>query len=96
MALIGVAAADALSKLTGELEANAQVKTQSQLINADFDGHTQHADSGITHHYKATLTQTLEIDDSEQKTKLDSDDKKTEKTKNKKSGCFSSCFGRKG
>lgn len=96
MALAGSAVGSALTKLKATLEGDVQAEVASEKIENDLRHAHQHEGKELTHHYKATLTHTLEVDDSVNMEELASDDKKVEKTKKKRSGCFGWCFGRKG
>lgn len=95
MAILGSAAGSALTKLKATLEGDVQAEVVLEKDNQDLEHHAHQKDKSMTHHYKATLTHTLEVDDSVDETKLASDDKKVEKTKKRRAGCFSWCFGKK-
>ena len=95
MALAGSAVGAALTKLKATLEGDAQAEIVSEGKQGDFEALHKHQDKALTHHYKATSTHTYEVDDSVNEAKSEADDKKTEKTKHKRRGCFSACFGKK-
>lgn len=97
MAILGSAAGSALTKLKATLEGDVQAEVVLEKDAADLEHHAHQKDKSMTHHYKATHTRTdtYEVDDSVDETKLASDDKKVEKTKKKRAGCFSWCFGKK-
>ena len=94
MAMLGPVLSQ-LANVTGELEANAGVDAQARKSQQDTVKHHGHAQKDVTHHYKITRTQTIEVDESEiDKTDRDEEANET-KTQRKRCGCFSMCFGRK-
>lgn len=98
MTIAGSAVGAALSELKGELEASAKVESHSEKTKSDIENMISHKSRDITHHYKITKTDShsVEIDDTSAWDKLATDDKKITEQKEKRSGCFSWCFGRKG
>lgn len=95
MSLVGSAAGSALTKLKATLEGDTQAEIIAEKNAADLKHNELRHDKSMTHHYKATLTHTLEVDDSVDETKLSADDEKVEKTKKKRRGCFGWCFSKK-
>lgn len=95
MAILGSAAGSALTKLKATLEGDVQAEVVLEKDATDLEHHAHQKDKSMTHHYKATLTHTFEVDDSVDEAKLSADDKKVEKTKKKRGGCFGFCTGKK-
>lgn len=84
-----------LANITGELELQGKANANSQSAQVDVLAHQGHAQKDVTHHYKITSTQTLEIDDSQLAKAETGDEVKESKAKRKGCGCFSMCFGKK-
>jgi len=95
MALAGTALGSALSELKGKLEGEARAEITAENERKDFDAVHQHQGKALTHHYKATHTHTYEVDDLVNEDKSNEAETTKEKTKKKRRGCFSSCFGKK-
>ena len=62
MAMLGPVLSQ-LANVQGELEAQGKVDGQSHKAQEDTVKRHGHAQKDITHHYKITSTQTLEIDE---------------------------------
>lgn len=96
MTLAGSAVGAALSNIKGELELEAVAVGQAQKLNNSSNATSDRRSADITHHFKMTHTESVEIDETS-KDESDKDHGETKtKSKSKRAGCFSRCFGKKG
>ena len=93
MAQAGPIVSAVLAELHGEGAVSGQAVSDSELHHNKSDSQRKENNKAITHHYKITKTQTVEVDDSvEAKDEVDAENAQTSaKESRQKKGC--GCFG---
>lgn len=93
MAQTGPIVSAVLAELHGEGAVSGQAVVESELHNDKTNSEHLESNKAITHHYKITKTQTVEIDDSveaKDEADLENANASAKQTKRKKGcGCFS-------